>query len=68
MSEKAKLVAAVLDLYQIGQRLHHRYQDDVSPNRADDMVRLYEQLAKIAQPIIDSHPYGYGHKYLQFKP
>lgn len=59
-SERQDLVVAVGDLYQIAQRLYHRYIDDVSPNRADDMLRLYEQLEPIAQPIIDRYQYGYG--------
>lgn len=65
-STDAELVAAVRDLFMISQRLYHRYTDDVSPNRADDMERLYLQLEPIAQPIIDRYPFGYGGAHLQF--
>lgn len=58
-----ELVAAVRDLMMIGQRLYHRYTNDVSPNRADDMERLYVRLEQIAQPIIDRNPFGCGDKY-----
>ncbi|UIJ43751.1 hypothetical protein LZK98_11680 [Sphingomonas cannabina] len=62
MSERQELVVAVGDLYRIIQKMWARYSDDVSPNRADDMERLYLQAEPIAQPIIDRYPFGYGRK------
>lgn len=61
-----ELVAAVRDLMMIGQKLYHRYTDDVSPNRADDMERLYVRLDQIAQPIIDRNTAGCGDEHLKF--
>lgn len=60
MSERQKLVAAVGDLLLIIDRMHSRYQDDVSQGRAERMEELCREGREIAQPIIDSYPFGYG--------
>lgn len=59
-ANEAKLVAAIRDLYIIGQKLYGRYTNDVAPNRADEMAKLNARLAQIAQPIIDRYPFEYG--------
>jgi len=55
MSEpsKGELLAAVCHLQNLCDRLHGRYANDVSPNRAQQMNDILSQSRDVSQPLVN---------------